>query len=102
MARAATSFDLKLRHLEVLEVSRALARESSSPSKSRRVSYTITTQGGVCSSSDQLLGCTAKMRMINPNTLAARRWVTREYQSKSYTSTRATPVMLFTPRTIAV
>ncbi len=28
---------------------------------------------------DQLLGCTATMRMINPNTLAARRWVTREY-----------------------
>jgi hypothetical protein len=28
---------------------------------------------------DQLLGCTATMRMINPNTLDARCWVTREY-----------------------
>jgi hypothetical protein len=28
---------------------------------------------------DQLLGYTATIRMINANTLAARRWVTRDY-----------------------
>ena len=78
VARARMSFDLKLRrHLEVLEVSRALARGSRQARRNLDwVSYSITTQGGACSSPDiNSVAASHLCALTNQKTLGALGWL---------------------------